>query len=430
MNSSPIRLLLVEDNPIEARLVQATLVSAEGSAFHVETVDRLSAAIQRVATHPPDVILLDLTLPDSRGRETFTRLHARATSIPIVVLSGLDDEALAIEAVRSGAQDYLVKGQVDGRMLGRILHYAMERRDAERERARLTARLLQNQKMQALGQLTAGVAHEINNPIGYILSNLTTVQEYLLGLTRLVQGAQTAVDGVFSGNSPLLARRELEELRKEIDAEFLLEDFRKALDDCREGALRIRDIVRNLRDFTHPDEGERKPADLNQLLDDAVRICWNELKYKAEVTRNYQTLPPVECYPQRIHQVFVNLLMNAAQAIREKGEITLSTSGVDDYVIIRIRDTGCGIPYEMRPKLFEPFFTTKPVGRGTGLGLHIVYNIVKAHGGTIDVTSEPGQGTEFIVRLPLCPSPPSESGAGDQEDLSNSIHLPELGTAG
>jgi len=272
------------------------------------------------------------------------------------------------------------------------------RERAEAERDRLTAQLLRGQKLQAIGQLSAGIAHEINNPVGYILSNLTSLKEYLADLSRLLRASLEHDPG-------------LERLRGEIDATFLLEDFDKALEETRQGAERIRDIVRGLRDFSHVDDGERTEADLRDLIEDSLRICWNELKYKAEVKRDYGSVGRVSCAPRRVGQVFVNLLVNAAQAIEERGEIRVSTRAEGGWAVIEVRDTGRGIPKEALPRIFEPFFTTKPVGEGTGLGLHVAYKIVKAHGGTIDIRSQVGAGT--CVRIFL----PSEERGGDFEDV-------------
>ncbi|MBI2899709.1 MAG: PAS domain S-box protein [Planctomycetes bacterium] len=312
-------------------------------------------------------------------------------------------------ALRKGGDAFfhevvMIKGlDRSGRFSG---HYCFirditERKRAEEERAQLTAQLLQGQKMQAIGQLAAGIAHEINNPVGYISSNLSTMQEYFRDLARLLTASSDIVDRLAKGDDAGGAAREMERLRKDLDAEFLLKDFQKAVEESRQGAERIRDIVRSLGEFSHVDEGELRPADINKCLEDTLRICWNELKYKATVRREYSVLPRVPCYPRRIEQVFVNLLVNAAQAIQEKGEIVVSTREEDGHAVVRIADTGCGIAAEALKKIFEPFYTTKPVGKGTGLGLHVAYKIVQAHGGTIEVRSELGRGTTFTVRLPL-----------------------------
>jgi PAS domain S-box-containing protein len=260
-----------------------------------------------------------------------------------------------------------------------------ERRRAQTESRRIAGQLLQGQKLQALGQLAAGIAHEINNPVGFLLTNLSAMKEYLDELAR------------FSGEA---ARAGLATIDPERLA-FLRDDFRKALEDSHDGARRIRDIVRNLRDFAHVDEGGLKDADLNALLEDVIRLCWNELKYKATIHRDYGAIPRVRCHPQRIEQVFMNVLVNAAQAIDVKGDVQIVTRQEDGTVAVRISDAGRGIDPQNLGRIFEPFFTTKPVGLGTGLGLHVAYQIVTAHGGTIAVTSRPGQGTEFVVRLPI-----------------------------
>jgi PAS domain S-box-containing protein len=298
-----------------------------------------------------------------------------------------------------------------------------ERQRAEEERSRMSAQLLQGQKLQAIGQLAAGIAHEINNPVGYILSNTVTGLEYLKNLQRLLESTEQVLKIRPTAKAGGL-REDLDRLREEIDAPFLLRDFGEAMKDIKEGAERIRDIVKSLREFTHLDPGDWKPAGLEELVESAIRLCWNELKYKAEVNRDFVSVPPVVCHPQQIEQVFVNLLVNAAQALDQKGTIVVSIREEDGQAVVRIRDTGSGIQPEVLPKLFEPFFTTKPVGQGTGLGLHVVHKIVMAHQGKIEVDSGVGRGTEFTVRLPFqrpliqkpegpTPSPPPLPGRKD-----------------
>jgi PAS domain S-box-containing protein len=275
-----------------------------------------------------------------------------------------------------------------------------ERRRAEEERALLNAQLLHGQKMQAMGQLAAGIAHEINNPVGYITSNLSMLTEYFDVLAELLREYDGALQKIARGANPDSVRAELQRRRQESDADFILADLRKALDESRDGAKWIREIIAKLREFSHVDEGDVRPTDLAAVMDDAIRICWSELKHKVRIERDYRTLAAVPCHPQRIGQVFVNLLVNAAQAIDDKGVVRITIQENGAWAEMRIRDSGRGIPPENLPKLFQPFFTTKPVGTGTGLGLHVANKIVRGHGGEIAVTSQPGKGAEFVVRLP------------------------------
>jgi two-component system NtrC family sensor kinase len=276
-----------------------------------------------------------------------------------------------------------------------ILRDVSERKRAEQERERVNQQLLHGQKLQALGQLAAGVAHEINNPTSYILSNLGTLQEYFQDLERYVKAMEEVVGKL--PESPERAR--LKRLRGELKIDSLLEDYGPSVGDCRHGAERIRDIVKTLREFSHPDDLEIVDADLKAILESSVRLCWNELKYKVRLETEIEEMPPLRCNPRQMEQVFINLLVNAAQAIPEKGTIWLSARRDGEAAVIRIRDSGSGIPAPHLSRLFEPFFTTKPVGKGTGLGLYVVHRIVTGHGGRVDVASEPGKGTEFVIRL-------------------------------
>lgn len=256
--------------------------------------------------------------------------------------------------------------------------------------------LLQSEKLAAIGQLAAGVAHEINNPVGYISSNLGSLGGYVDDLMRLLQ--------VYGEAEPQLdtAQREtIERLKKEIDLEFLRDDMPSLLDESLSGTQRVREIVQNLRDFSHVDESEWQWADLHKGLDSTLNMVHNELKYKAEIVKEYGELPKVHCIPAQLNQVFMNLLVNAAQAIEERGTITLRSGCQDGQVWFEVADTGKGIAPEQLNKIFDPFFTTKPVGKGTGLGLSLAYSIVQRHHGHFDVESEPGKGTRIRLWLPV-----------------------------
>ncbi|MBI5017502.1 MAG: response regulator [Deltaproteobacteria bacterium] len=274
---------------------------------------------------------------------------------------------------------------------------------AERE---LEHRLLQSEKMASIGQLSAGVAHEINNPVGFILSNLNRLAEYSKDIARMDAEGLSLAEQVMGGRlDPGEAWRRFGEVRSRLDVDYLVRDTADAVAECRDGADRIRRIVQDLKTFSHPDGADWQYADLAQGLDSTLNIAWNEIKYKCEVVKEYGALPAVLCVPQQLNQVFMNLLVNAAQAISDRGVLTLRTWVDPDgsRVFVAVRDTGAGIPEGHLRKIFDPFFTTKPVGKGTGLGLHLALGIVRKHGGEIRVESEPGRGSEFTVILPVHP---------------------------
>ena len=264
------------------------------------------------------------------------------------------------------------------------------------------AHLHESEKMASIGQLAAGVAHEINNPVGYVKSNLGTLKEYVVEILQLVGGYEAVLEAVKQGD-PETQRATIHQVKTmsgKMDVAFLLEDLSCLVDESIEGIDRVCQIVQNLKDFSHVDEQDRKSSNLNDGLESTLKIVGNELKYKAEVCTELGSIPKVMCYPQQLNQVFVNLLVNAAQAITERGKIWIRTYHNDGYVVVEVEDTGKGISAEDMKKVFDPFFTTKPVGKGTGLGLSVSYGIIKRHGGRIEVESDLGKGTTFRVLLP------------------------------
>lgn len=256
--------------------------------------------------------------------------------------------------------------------------------------------LLQSEKLASIGQLSAGVAHEINNPIGFINSNLSTLKKYIDNVKEYCQGTNRVLE---RGTPDTI--EELRKIRQFKKIDFILEDVSSVIEESLEGTERVKTIVQDLKDFSYQDRGDMVEYDLNKGIQSTLNIVWNELKYKAEVIQDLQEIPLVHCYPQQINQVFMNLLVNASHAIKEEGKITVRSRLDNDFVVIEISDTGCGIPPENLSKIFEPFFTTKEVGKGTGLGLSLSYRIVEKHGGTIDVRTEVGVGSTFTVRLPV-----------------------------
>ncbi|HSQ79681.1 MAG TPA: ATP-binding protein [Casimicrobiaceae bacterium] len=278
------------------------------------------------------------------------------------------------------------------------LNATMQRMNEQLEDAQ--NQVVQSEKLASIGQLSAGVAHEINNPLAFVLSNFGSLEGYLSSLFGLL-GAYIEADDAMGGSAPP-ALAPVRTMRSGVDVAFLRDDVRAIIDESREGLLRVKRIVQDLRDFSRGGTEELwETIDVHRALDSTLNIVRNEVKYKAKIVRRYGDLPEIECLPSRLSQVFLNLLVNASQAIEGNGAITIETGADASEVWIRFEDTGCGIAPGNLAHLFEPFFTTKPVGQGTGLGLAVSNSIVRKHGGRIDVESELGRGTRFTVRLPL-----------------------------
>jgi len=258
-------------------------------------------------------------------------------------------------------------------------------------------KILQQEKMASIGQLAAGVAHELNNPMSFISSNLSTLEKYINRLVDFIRVQSEALKSV-QDNTTL---RKIDKKRLEVKLDYILEDARILLKESLDGSDRVKKIVHELNSFSRMDEEEYKKADINECIESAITIVWNELKYKSKLEKNYGSLPPTMCYPRQMNQVFVNLLINAVNAIVEKGVIAIKTWYQDGFIWIEISDTGIGIPGKNLARIFEPFFTTKEAGKGTGLGLSITYEIIQRHKGEITVTSEAGEGTTFTIKIPV-----------------------------
>jgi two-component system NtrC family sensor kinase len=258
------------------------------------------------------------------------------------------------------------------------------------------SQLLQSEKLASIGQLAAGVAHEINNPIGFVNANLNTLKTWVQHLLRVISAHESVIATLHPAD-----RERIVAVREEADIDYVLNDILVLIDESIDGAMRVHRIVQDLRDFSRPSGDEWNFVDLHAGIDSTLNVVHNEIKYKAQVVREYGDLPQVECLPSQLNQVFMNLLVNAAQSIPEHGVIKIRTHSADDTVSIAISDTGTGMSADVVSKIFDPFFTTKPPGQGTGLGLSVSHGIIERHAGRIDVSSEPGHGTTFTIILPV-----------------------------
>ncbi|MBX2840418.1 MAG: hypothetical protein KTR26_01505 [Flammeovirgaceae bacterium] len=270
---------------------------------------------------------------------------------------------------------------------------------AHKELKEAQMQVIQSEKMASLGQLTAGVAHEINNPINFVYAGVSTLKSILESFMEVVSNYEE-LDSKTTSNHVIEKIHEIKALKEELEYDELKIDLKEIVNDINEGATRTAEIVKGLRNFSRLDEEHLKIADINECINSTLVILGSQFRGQIEIFKNFdEHLPIINCYPGQLNQVFLNILNNAAQAIEGKGEIYITTKNLPDMIQVRIKDTGSGIPTHIKDKIFEPFYTTKEVGEGTGLGLSISYGIIEKHKGKIMVESEVGQGTEFIINL-------------------------------
>ncbi|HUB07203.1 MAG TPA: response regulator [Myxococcales bacterium] len=371
----PLRVLVAEDNEDDYELLLRELgrTGCELQTLRVQTAADMTRALDDRSW---DIVFSDWSMPDFSALAALALVKGKQLDVPFIIVSGTVGEEIAVEALKSGAHDFLTKHH-----LPRLLP-AVEReiREAKirRERNKMQEQLMISDRMASVGILAAGVAHEINNPLACVLANLD------------------------------LAVRDFAETSRELPASPRLQDLHDELADAREAATRIRHIVRDLKLFSRAEEEGRRGLDVQRVLESALRMAWNEIRHRARLVKNYAPTPLVEANESRLGQVFLNLIVNAAQSIpegrAEANEIRVATGlGPGGRVMVEIGDTGSGMPPEILKRLFTPFFTTKPVGIGTGLGLSICHRIVAALGGEISVESTLGRGSMFRVFLPAAP---------------------------
>lgn len=410
------RILIVDDEEPVRRLFAEYLSENYSCAIAADAQE----ALEFLSKEPFALVLTDIQMPGLGGIELLRKITELFADTAVIIVSGIDRIQRVIDAIRVGASDYIVKPcELD--VLALRVERALERRTLLRnarkykqdlelrntelarrqaELQRLQAQITQTEKMASLGQLAAGIAHELNNPAGFIYSNIDLLKDYVARLERYL----SAVDEVVL---PSEAAARINEVRRQIDYDNIVADLSSILTDCYLGAERIRDVVQNLRLFSRLDEADFKRVDLNEGIESTVRLL--SLYYRdgrITLRRDYGELPQVNCYAALLNQVWMNLLMNAAQAIGQAdGEVRISTRSEGNRVVATFGDTGGGIAPESLKRIFDPFFTTKPVGEGTGLGLSISHSIIQRHGGKIEVKSVLGKGTTFTISIPVNPKP-------------------------
>ncbi len=402
---SESRILIVDDQADNLRALATVLEFSNYT--HVQCLDDARRLLSVFKEFQPDLVLLDLHMPHVDGLEAMDQLAtvvAPDDYLPILVLTGDNTSGAKERALSHGAHDFLSKPlnrtevqlRVKNLLQTRHLHRKAKSQNASleqqvRQRTELAeelgrtnqklretqAHLIHSEKMAGLGQLVAGIAHEINNPIAFVINNLFVVQETL--------------ERLGAGNPDALPP----------DALAKIEKTRTRMAEMRIGVERVKDLVAKLRTFSRLDEGEFKTINLHESIESVLLLLRHKLENGIQVERRYCGADSLSCFAGELNQVLMNILANAIDSIEGPGKIVVTTAQQDGFFVISIRDTGKGIPENIRGRIFEPFFTTKPVGHGTGLGLAISYGIVKAHNGSIECSSVEGEGTEFVVKIPI-----------------------------
>ncbi|MEO0535851.1 MAG: response regulator [Cyanobacteria bacterium P01_A01_bin.123] len=440
-------ILVVDDTPANLEVISEALTDA---GYEVATALSGDRALKQIQHRAPDLILLDIQMPGIDGFETCRQLkeNAKTADIPIIFMTALSDAESKVKAFNIGAVDYVTKPFQEKEVLARVnthlklhqLNQTLEQRVAERTAALTTTleqlkqsqlQLIQQEKFSALGGLVAGVAHEINNPVGFIAGNLKPAINYVQDVFGLLELYQTRF--------PEPGEEIFEEIEA-IDLDYIREDLPKLLGSMQAGTDRIRSISRSLRTFSRADGDRKVPYNLHEGLESTLmilkhRLKANESRPAIEIIKDYGFVPEVDCFPSQINQVFMNLLANAIEALEESNQnrsfadieaspnqiwIQIQFSADQKAVTVQIQDNGVGIPETIQSQLFD-HFTTKPMGQGTGLGLSIARQIVVTnHQGNIEVHSTPNQGATFMIQLPIKAADPNQDSA-DLRDASEAM---------
>lgn len=395
-------ILIAEDDVVSRKFLQKML---EEFGHTVIAAEDGRKAWQLFKENKVKIVITDWMMPEMDGIALCEKIRHEEQSdyVYVIILTARDGSSDTVKGLDAGADDFITK-PIDPEELKARIRVGQRIFQLEDAHKKASSQLLQSEKMASVGQLAAGIAHEINNPIGFVGSNLKSLSDYQGDINRLIEQYRKLVRDLKENekypSSVSEQVRTIASLEAEMDVDFIIGDVPDLIEESREGIERIKKIVIDLKDFAHPGEDKLEALDINQGIESTLNVVRNELKYKATVEKQYGEIPLVQGYPQQLNQVFMNIFVNAAQAMENMGVIKIETKSTDGFAEILISDTGSGISKESIPKLFDPFFTTKEVGKGTGLGLHVAYDIIQKHNGSIDVHSEVGKGTTFRIRIP------------------------------
>jgi two-component system NtrC family sensor kinase len=411
-------ILFIDDTPANLEILIRIF---QKESYKVRAVTSGQKGIRAAENDPPDIILLDVNMPDMNGYEVCRLLKQSENlkHIPVIFISALTETFDKVAAFESGGIDYITKPIQIQEALARVKTHLSLRRyqqlletrnkdlnEALNQLKETQSQLINSEKMASLGVLTAGIAHEINNPISFIYTSS-------LGLVKNIQfllDLQNRYDEILS-KSDVSLLKEIKEYQSEHDFSERLSELTSLSENINNGAKRISGIVKSLRVFSRIDETDMKEIDLHEAIDSTLVLLQHKIINRIRIVKEYNSIPPICCFPARISQVLMNILSNAVESIETKPEMNeneqiiintgLITINDNEFAVIQIRDSGTGIPTENIKKVFDPFFTTKPVGKGMGLGLSISNNIIREHGGKIEVTSQEGFGASFNILLPI-----------------------------
>ncbi len=423
-------VMVVDDNPKNLQVLGSLL---KENNYRVAVARDGKQVLQYLKTRQPDLILLDVMMPGINGFDVckMIKKNPKTKEIPVLFITALADTDNKLEGFKAGGEDYITKPFFKEEVLARV-NVFLERQKAQKAllksnakledwtrtleeevRARtlklqqMQSQIIMQEKMASIGQLAAGVAHELNNPINFIYTNFITLENNFKGLKKVIQNYQTLAEKSELIPAHVQLIDMIREQEKEMRLDFVMKDLDILFDETREGFERSSYIINSMRDFSRTDHTQDFAIfDINKGIQDTLAIARNEYKYHCEIETDFGHIEPIECIPQQLNQVFLNIIVNAAQAVKslnrdDMGKIAIHTMMKGDEIFCTVSDNGPGVPDKIKTRIFKPFFTTKDVGQGTGLGLSIAYDIiVNKHDGTLKVEKNHPQGTQFIIGLP------------------------------